>query len=69
MEGKIIRIEAGEIRKAGRGAAGVRLVKLGEQDRVAAACVVAENGAAEEKETDAKAPGDLFGEGGPVLPV
>ena len=42
MEGKIIRIEANEIRKSGRGASGVRLVRMGEQDRVAAASVVRE---------------------------
>ncbi|MCW5978295.1 MAG: DNA gyrase subunit A [Bryobacteraceae bacterium] len=42
MEGKIIRIEAAEIRKSGRGASGVRLVRMGEQDRVAAASVVKE---------------------------
>lgn len=42
MEGKIIRIEAGAIRKVGRGTSGVRLVRMGEEDRVAAACVVPE---------------------------
>jgi hypothetical protein len=39
-EGKIIRIEGNEIRKVGRGASGVRVVRMSEQDRVAAACVV-----------------------------
>jgi DNA gyrase subunit A len=55
MEGKIIRIEANEIRKSGRGASGVRLVRMGEQDRVAAASVVREtengNGDAKPEET------------------
>ena len=52
MEGKIIRIDASEIRKSGRGASGVRLVRMSETDRVAAACVVPEpieNGASEEE--------------------
>ena len=40
MSGKIIRTEAGEIRKVGRSASGVRLVRLDEGDRVAAASVV-----------------------------
>jgi DNA gyrase/topoisomerase IV subunit A len=44
MEGKIIRIEAGDIRKAGRGASGVRLVRMSNEDRVAAACVVPDPG-------------------------
>jgi DNA gyrase subunit A len=69
MEGKIIRIEASEIRKAGRGAAGVRLVRLSEQDRVAAACVVAETGNGEGKAPEDKTPGNLFGENGQGLPV
>jgi len=41
-EGKIIRIEAGEIRQAGRSTQGVRLVRMEEGDRVAAACVIPE---------------------------
>jgi DNA gyrase subunit A len=41
-DGKIIRIEAGEIRQAGRSTQGVRLVKVEGEDRVAAACVVPE---------------------------
>ncbi len=45
QEGKIIRLEAGEIRKAGRSTQGVRLVRLESGDRVAAASVLArENG-------------------------
>jgi DNA gyrase subunit A len=39
-EGKLIRIEAGAIRQAGRSTQGVRLVSLEQGDRVAAACVV-----------------------------
>jgi DNA gyrase subunit A len=41
-EGKIIRIEASEIRQAGRSTQGVRLVRMEESDRVAAACVIPE---------------------------
>jgi DNA gyrase subunit A len=41
-DGKIIRLEASEIRQAGRSTQGVRLVRLEEEDRVAAACVVPE---------------------------
>jgi DNA gyrase subunit A len=39
-EGKIIRIESGEIRQAGRSTQGVRLVRLDEGDRVAAASCI-----------------------------
>jgi DNA gyrase subunit A len=39
-EGKIIRIEAGEIRKVGRSSQGVKLVSIDSSDRVAAASVV-----------------------------
>ncbi|MGH9665561.1 MAG: DNA gyrase C-terminal beta-propeller domain-containing protein, partial [Bryobacteraceae bacterium] len=39
-EGKIIRIESGEIRKTGRSTQGVRLVNIDEGDLVAAACVI-----------------------------
>ncbi len=42
-EGKIIRIEAGEIRQAGRSTQGVRLVRLEEGDSVAAASVIPES--------------------------
>lgn len=48
-EGQLIRIDASEIRQAGRSAAGVRLVKLDEGDAVAAACVVRENREAEDE--------------------
>lgn len=50
QNGKIIRIEAGEIRQAGRSTQGVRLVKMEEGDRVAAACVIPEAKALEEPE-------------------
>jgi DNA gyrase subunit A len=45
-EGKIIRLESGEIRQAGRSTQGVRLVRMDEEgDRVAAASVIPdENG-------------------------
>ena len=45
-EGKIIRLEAGEIRQAGRSTQGVRLVRMEEGDQVAAASMLpeAENG-------------------------
>ena len=42
-DGKIIRIESGAIRQAGRSTQGVRLVSLEESDKVAAACVVPES--------------------------
>jgi len=41
-EGKIIRIEAGEIRQAGRSTQGVRLVRMEDNDEVAAASVIPE---------------------------
>jgi DNA gyrase subunit A len=43
-DGKIIRIESGEIRQAGRSTQGVRLVRMEEGDQVAAAsCLPPEN--------------------------
>ena len=39
-DGKIIRIDSGEIRQAGRSTQGVRLVRMEDGDRVAAACVL-----------------------------
>jgi DNA gyrase subunit A len=42
-DGKIIRLESGEIRQAGRSTQGVRLVKMEEGDRVAAAGVIPES--------------------------
>jgi DNA gyrase subunit A len=48
-DGKMIRIDSGEIRQAGRSTQGVRLVRMEETDQVAAACLIPE---AEEKSTD-----------------
>jgi DNA gyrase subunit A len=42
-DGKIIRLEAGEIRQAGRSTQGVRLVKMEDTDGVAAAGVIPES--------------------------
>ncbi len=42
QQGKIIRLEAGEIREAGRSTQGVRLLKLEEGDRIAAASLIPE---------------------------
>ncbi|MBI2816862.1 MAG: DNA gyrase subunit A [Acidobacteria bacterium] len=49
--GKIIRLESGDIRSAGRSTQGVRLVRLEEGDRIAAACLIPvdANGNGEEK--------------------
>jgi DNA gyrase subunit A len=41
-DGKMIRIDSGEIRQAGRSTQGVRLVRMEENDQVAAACVTPE---------------------------
>jgi DNA gyrase subunit A len=48
-DGKIIRIDSGEIRQAGRSTQGVRLVRMEENDLVAAACLIPES---EEKNGD-----------------
>ncbi len=48
-DGKMIRIDSGEIRQAGRSTQGVRLVRMDETDQVAAACLIPE---AEEKGDD-----------------
>jgi DNA gyrase subunit A len=48
-DGKMIRIDSGEIRQAGRSTQGVRLVRMEENDQVAAACLIPE---AEEKSED-----------------
>ncbi len=45
-DGKMIRIDSGDIRQAGRSTQGVRLVRMEEPDQVAAACLIPE---AEEK--------------------
>ncbi len=42
QDGKIIRLESSEIRQAGRSTQGVRLVRMEEGDRVAAASVISE---------------------------
>ncbi len=42
-DGKIIRLESGEIRQAGRSTQGVRLVRMDEGDQVAAASVIPES--------------------------
>jgi DNA gyrase subunit A len=48
-DGKMIRIDSGEIRQVGRSTQGVRLVRMEENDQVAAACLIPE---AEEKGED-----------------
>ena len=58
-DGKIIRIESGEIRQAGRSTQGVRLVRMEEGDQVAAASVIPE---------EAEAPG-ANGDGQNNLPL
>jgi DNA gyrase subunit A len=40
QQGKLIRIEAGHIRKTGRSAQGVRLIKTGDEDKVTSASLV-----------------------------
>jgi DNA gyrase subunit A len=42
-DGKMIRIDSGEIRQAGRSTQGVRLVRMEEPDSVAAACLIPES--------------------------
>ncbi len=42
-DGKMIRIESGEIRQTGRSTQGVRLVRMDEGDHVAGACVIPES--------------------------
>ncbi len=54
-DGKIIRLEAGEIRQAGRSTQGVRLVRMEEGDQVAAASVIPES----EEENGNGKPGEL----------
>jgi DNA gyrase subunit A len=48
-DGKMIRIDSGEIRQAGRSTQGVRLVRMEEPDGVAAACLIPESEAKEDK--------------------
>ncbi len=55
--GKIVRINAAEIRQTGRGAQGVRVIKMEEGDKLAAVARVAdENGGAQASDGDAPAP-------------
>jgi DNA gyrase subunit A len=42
-DGKMIRIDSGEIRQAGRSTQGVRLVRMEDEDSVAAACLIPES--------------------------
>ena len=58
--GKIVRIKAEEIRQTGRGAQGVRVINLGEEDSLAAIARVADEGEGEEEgeETHASPPSD-----------
>lgn len=50
--GQIIRLEADHIRETGRSAQGVRVVKMEEGDKVAAACLVPESEIEDEKEPE-----------------
>ncbi|MGA8596690.1 MAG: DNA gyrase subunit A [Bryobacteraceae bacterium] len=52
--GQIIRVDSDHIRETGRSAQGVRIVKMAEDDKVAAACIVPE--AAEEEEKGPELP-------------
>jgi DNA gyrase subunit A len=48
--GKVIRVHANEIREAGRSTQGVRLLRLDEGDKIAAAAVLLEEESTAEKE-------------------
>jgi DNA gyrase subunit A len=50
--GQIIRLEADQIRETGRSAQGVRVVKMADDDKVAAACIVPEADGEEDKGMD-----------------
>ena len=58
-EGKIIRLEAAEIRQAGRSTQGVRLVRMEDGDQVAAASLVPETEVGEEQNGSGDAQGNL----------
>lgn len=58
-DGKLIRTEAGEIRQAGRSTQGVRVVKMGEADTVAAASVVPDSESANGEGEGEDGQGDL----------
>ena len=49
QNGKIIRLESDQIRQAGRSTQGVRVVRMEEGDKVAAACLVPESEVEDEK--------------------
>jgi DNA gyrase subunit A len=53
-QGKVIRVHSGEIREAGRSTQGVRLLRLEEGDRIAAAAAILEEETAVEGEADKK---------------
>jgi DNA gyrase subunit A len=53
-QGKVIRVHSGEIREAGRSTQGVRLLRLEEGDRIAAAAAILEEEAAAEGEPEKK---------------
>jgi DNA gyrase subunit A len=55
-DGKMIRIDSGDIRQVGRSTQGVRLVRMEENDQVAAACLIPE---AEDKGGEDAGQGDL----------
>ena len=57
-DGKIIRLESSEIRQAGRSTQGVRLVRMEEGDRVAAASVLPDENGKSENGPDGQ--GDLL---------
>jgi DNA gyrase subunit A len=61
--GKIIRVHASEIREAGRSTQGVRLLRLEEQDKIAAAAVIEEESSDEPGNGASPAPGSPPKEG------
>jgi DNA gyrase subunit A len=52
--GQIIRLDSDQIRETGRSAQGVRVVKMADDDKVAAACIVPE--AVEDDDKDLELP-------------
>jgi DNA gyrase subunit A len=54
--GQIIRVESDQIRATGRSAQGVRVVKMDENDQVAAACIVPETAIADEEDKNGELP-------------
>ena len=55
-EGKIIRIESGQIRQAGRSTQGVRLVRMDEGDKVAATSVIPDSDVIDEENGEGEGP-------------